>query len=90
MSDQLTCASVNTQYALPTQTRLICRVEWCRAMCRPTPAVTGGSRDPVSNSAANSTGYILNVLFSFQLFDQILRELVANSVHTADATQLHS
>ena len=48
-----------------------------------------GSRDPVSNSAANST--IFNV-FSFQFFDQIRRELVANSIHTidVDATQLSS
>jgi len=57
--------------------------------------VTGGvyspvdSRDPVSNSAANSTEYILNV-FNFQIFDHIRRELAANSIHTADATQLDS
>jgi len=27
-------------------------------------------------------------MFTFQFFDQIRRELVANSVHTTDATQL--
>ena len=43
------------------------------------------SRDPVSNS----TGYILN-MFSFQFFDQIRRELVANSVHTVESTRLNS
>ena len=48
-----------------------------------------GSRDRVSNSAANSTGWILN-MFSFQFFYQVRRELVANSIHTADATQLDS
>ena len=64
----------------PTPTRLNCRV------------VSGGvyspvdSRDPVSNSTTNSIGQILYI-FSFQFLDQIRRELVVNSIHTADATR---
>jgi len=49
-----------------------------------------GSRDQVSNHAANSIWINSQHVHFFQFLDRICRELVANLIHTADATQFSS
>jgi len=65
---------------------MLSRVELCREVC----TAPVGSSDPGPSFKFCGQLDWINILnmFSFQFIDQIRRELVAKSIHTADATRL--